>query len=215
MGKSSRTKVLGALEEGFAQLPGDQKKYAIGAFDYLFRNNVPVWFLERFNVDESLKLKELFDRHRSAGNFALERLFNQDVGAFLSNYKKSSEIFDDIIVLRDRHIAKNLDCAERDIRVRYPEIKADPLNFFVQTGASHNPELYAHESVKVVDLVSQSSEGPEDLFIEGRKQGKSYDELHREMLLVGIKTLLPQRYGPLPEGFISMSYQELVNWVKR
>lgn len=191
--------------------PG-QLTFVKGLFDYLLRNRVPLWFVERFSEDESKILENIDKECDFFERSSLVHLLEGKVADFLIQYKKCYELMDRSGLIRDRHIAHTIDNSEEAIRSRYPSLSCDPLKFTVCLGYMHQPEKYISRPVTVINASNPVSYL--DLVTAAFRNGDPHGTLERNMLITGIYDLYNQGMISKPGDLLSMDQEELIRLVE-
>ena len=208
----SRSKFNRLIREGWANENDD---FRLVLFDYLFRNQVPLWHAERLPEMESPPLQNEDYQLRYRETFAL--LAQARVDEYLANLFSLNEETITMLTKRDKIIAKNIDEAEMKIRRRYPRLAdKDPLKYNVQIGARHQPEMYTSIPVHVVNLEKEKKgfdKALTQIFLEQRK-GKTLEDIKNLMLITGLLSLANDYRIPSEAELFQMSYNELYNITK-
>lgn len=120
---------------------------------YLFQNKKPMVILERYEVQERIKVLRTIGQSMWSYAKCIELLAKDDVDlalVYAESYMKNIEFMGS---MRDQHIATNLLDVETRIREQHPEQAAkDPIKLVFILGANHSPEKYSKVPIRVVDV---------------------------------------------------------------
>ncbi len=137
------------LKEAYLNL--EQYEFDCALVDYLFTEREPKYVAERFSKQESNHLNTLDNQH-------LQRMVasEQSIDNIPLFLKTTYDLFclnEQIRILRDCHIATNLDHAEDYIRKRWPRLEmVDTLRLGVMIGSGHYIEEYTTIPVHAPEL---------------------------------------------------------------
>lgn len=176
--------------------------------EYLFRSRRLIWNVERYSLNEVPRLHTLKQEEGAWINAARGSLVRGDVSGFLSDYKRSIRYNSVCNDLRDKHIGKQIERAEQNIRSRYPTLRQkEPLRLTVCLGILHAPERYCQaEPIPLVGEPRDIGERLDQAIIAG-KAGEEFDPF---LLAYGIWSVFR-----VPEAALEkMNYQEIVEGVQ-
>lgn len=137
----------------------DGADYQIFSFDELHRSNKPLYLAERFfNAQEAKKVSSKKFGFRILRQEALKSIKNRKIEDFLRLSQGYFIMLFEGIDMRDKEIARNIECAEESIRLRYPQL-ADKkiINWSIQIGGNHKPEEHTSKKLDVVNLVTHKN----------------------------------------------------------
>ncbi len=201
------------LGESYGELAYNLTKCGRLFFEYpiLFRKKIPVWFLERYEPEQSKKIEQQWNSWNGLNDKADALLAQGRVDEALQLYWQSLESWQSITHLRDEHMGHNLSRAEQRIRERY-EINADPLKLVVAVGASHRPEKYATVPVTVIDIASYPTPHAYALkqIEDAYERGSSFEQLKEQLLRTHLHFLAEKEEVQLsPEQLADKTFEEL------
>ncbi|NQV91902.1 hypothetical protein HQ489_05505 [Candidatus Woesearchaeota archaeon] len=189
----SRKHFQKVTEFGLQHLPPNQQDYAVSEKVYLFRNEVPIFYLERFTPAEAMKLFGIKQQVDEKFERSLEVLAQGNVDRFLEIYWDSLQLESQTTGIRDKEIATNLEKATSYLSEKFPALASrGKINLVALLGALHNPERYTSMEVEVVDLRKTITSIP-DRLDDGLGRQLSFDEMRDIMLAYGALELSLRR----------------------
>lgn len=190
----------------------DDGQYALFQSSYLFAEKVPIYVVERFSQAEHEKIMASHKLEDLALHEAVEHLGEGRVDQYIEAYKRSLQLGKEKDELRDRHIAKNLECAEAYLRGIYPSLsKKEPLRLTVSLGSLHSPEKYTSIPIELCSLVGDGgAHHTIDLIALMNEQDIPVETLNHHILVYGVKKVLSMKGIKIDlEKAMQMSYEEL------
>lgn len=180
--KISRSKLRKICSEVFDNTPFPA--YAIKMYDTIYRNEKPILFLERYNIEQARQQKRNFYQGKT--------LMNNGIDLFLSGKtKEGMDTFISSIRLRisegqkrDEHIAKNFSMVEELVKKKYASLCShNPLRLVVQIGSCHYPERFSTLPIQVIDLTIQNKRHSvfTDIYSLVEEPSIDYDTLHLKL----------------------------------
>ena len=124
--------------------------------EYMFRNNNMFYSAERWRSDlEAGVARELSDQgyeiEHKARMMILGGKLEEGLGLIMEAYMLMGQSTEK----RDQNIAENLESAEDNLRVAYPDI-GEVIKLGISLGYAHQPEKFANVPVSVLNLASGS-----------------------------------------------------------
>jgi len=148
----SRFRFIGRTSDKIREIEWhpERAEYLLKVYDYLFREQKPLWFPEKCSEEERKNLLlpdgELDVRAFKAFSKGDMDVFFAEIWEYVTLMFKQAE-------KRDQIIAKNLRVAETSIRNQYPSLASkEPVRYTFFVGFAHEPEKYLDGLVKTVDL---------------------------------------------------------------
>ena len=161
-----------------SKISGD---WLLTEFGILYDAKKPLWFLERWDTESSKRLNDHFDQTLTHFREANQRFRAGDIEQALKFMPSFWQTFNESNIMRDKHIAQQIEKCERRIRSRYPSLATrEPLCFTACLGGMHNPELYTSLPVSVHSVTEKDS-----LFSVQKRiiAAKSYDDARRDIII--------------------------------
>ncbi len=189
--------------------------YELKQWDYLFRQQKPLFFMERW---PDAKGDEICAKQDASSDFhlkAMEKLENGNTVGFLKEYIKALQLLVEVTKDRDMHIAEVLCGAESKIRKANLAINGkEVVNYTLSLGEMHNPEKYSSVPIAVVHLTERNVK---EEIIENLRAKKGPAEWpDRDILALGILDLAELKKRQVDEQTASFaSFEELVDTLRR
>lgn len=170
-----------SFKKSFKQLPtfGLYRPHTFGyeIHNFAFERSLFLWRLERFNLGKAKELKDVEKELNKKVKNYLNELAQGHICESLELMRHAATDLINMLVLRDREVARNLREAESRIRERYSPLKdINPLKLVSWIGAAHCPEKFYPE-LKIIQ-VGEISYRPRLYinYLNSRKQSKTFDE---------------------------------------
>jgi hypothetical protein len=214
----TRTGFSNAIKQRMGVLHFENFVYKM--YDYLYLNQKPIWFLERWDEASVKILHEALNSNFVKLGESVNFLASSNTEKFLDSTREALRIYNSLILLRDKNIGGNISEAEEEIRGVYPELKAkDTINLTMQLGVFHNPEKYSGDiAITTIDISSEEEKKNSFRAIESRLIGqedpKNYSD--RDLLAYILLSMAEEkRIKPLTDDEARFaSFKELLRIAK-